>query len=163
MITLEYGDRAGQHRVQREHDVVQLHRIDPVRVALEVGLLDARAEVEAQVEAAVEQEADDVEAEEVKVEADDAFASPVGVDLRVEWDWPGREVRPADNEADPVQGWVVIHRQQRKRVLHAAKVAITHCELRLIDCRVTPLNRATSGPTLFGSNKRREPLSGGLI
>ena len=58
--------------MQREDDVVGLDRVDPGRVLLEVVPLDGLAPEEAGVEHAVEDEPDHVQAQEVKVESDDA-------------------------------------------------------------------------------------------
>ena len=66
------GDEAGKDGVQGEDDVVGLDGVDARGVLLEVVPLDGLAPVEAGVEHAVEDEADHVQAQEVKVEPNDA-------------------------------------------------------------------------------------------
>ena len=55
---------------------------------LEIVILYAGDPVEGDVEQAVEDEADNVQSDKVKVEADHALPPPVLVDLRVEGDRP---------------------------------------------------------------------------
>ena len=61
-----------------EHDIIDLHRVDASRMALEVLVLDDGREEQAKVEGGVRQESGDVESEEV--EAQSNYTSPVAVE-----------------------------------------------------------------------------------
>ena len=110
---------------------------------LEIGGLDAVDPVEGNVEHAVQDEPDDVQRQEVEVQANHAlktrnliqwsyrvhedfhflpFPPPILVNLRVERDGPSNEIDPSNNVAKDVQGLVIGDGYQDEGILSAEDV-----------------------------------------
>ena len=121
-----------------------LYRVNASRVELEVVSLDAVDPVEGDVEHAVQYEPDDVQRQEVEIQANHAWEErqtwsdvheegvhddfhlplppPILVNLGVERDGPGDEINPANDIADDVQRLEVGDGYQDEGILGAEEV-----------------------------------------
>lgn len=101
------GEQRDERRVDREDDIVELDGVETARESLEVFIFDVSDPIKRAVEDGVERVAQQVQREEVKIQADHRLPAEIDPDLRIERNRPRCEINPTDDDRNENErGWM---------------------------------------------------------
>ena len=88
-----------------------------VLILLEKFWLDFFVKIKTTIKNGIKQKAGDVQADEVKVQANDTSSFEISPNLGVEWNWPGNEVYPTDDIADDIDDMISTDTNSDERLI----------------------------------------------